>query len=460
MKIWMVGIIGGVLVLGGVAAIAYKLHGTLIAPPPASVVCAETATNGDLVEIISAPGEVQPRTKVSISAKVPAPITELRYKEGDSVSRGSPDGKTPASILVKLDAKDLEAALRSAQARYDAQQAMISVSEQRIQASRSTIDSTRANMLDAERDLKRQAGLLSTSDVSQSVVDTAQTRFDSMRAQIASAEFSLKAEEANLIVEKHQLDAAAADVSKARDDLSYTVIASPIDGVVTRRKAEVGEMVVPGIQGSPGTTIMEVSDLSQMMMVARIDESSVTQVKPGQKARVRMQAFADEVFEGVVEWVANSRADATSSGGAAAASGDGSRYFECKIRLDTKGKSVLSGLSADADIEVLRHTGLKIPSQAVLGRPTDALPPAVRSKPEVDSSKAITTVVYRLINGAAVCTPVSVGPSDETHTLIKSGLGPSDQVIIGPYKELESLTDGQAVKAETVIPKAASRPTG
>ncbi len=63
-------------------------------------------------------------------------------------------------------------------------------------------------------------------------------------------------------------------------------------------------------------------------------------------------------------------------------------------------------------------------------------------------SKATTTVVYRFMDGKAVCTPVTVGPSDATHTIIKSGLNAGDRVIVGPYKELEGLTDGQAVKPE------------
>jgi len=105
---------------------------------------------------------------------------------------------------------------------------------------------------------------------------------------------------------------------------------------------------------------------------------------------------------------------------------------------------------------VARHHGLKVPSQAVLGRRTDSLSAELRAKPQVDANKTITTVVYRVLNGKAVATPVTVGPSDETHTLIKSGLSAGDAVIVGPYKDLESLTDGQAVKSESATTKPAS----
>lgn len=443
-------IVAGMLVASGATAFLVKLPGMFSAKTPTATVRVETVSTGELIEVVSAPGEVQPRTKVSISAKVAAPIIELPFKEGDRVARGK--------AIVRLDAKDLEAALKSATARLEAQMAQIEVSRHRIDASNATIESMEANKRDAVNDMERQKKLLVTQDVSQAVVDTALEKVKSLDAQLRSSRFSRDADEANLKVEAAQRDAAQADVSRAADDLSYTTILSPIDGVVTRRKAEVGEMVVPGIQGSPGTTIMEVADLSQMLMLARIDEGSVTQVQPLQHVTVRMQAYPDKAFAGTVEWVANSRADPASSvGGAAATPADGSRYFECKIRLFTEGEHVKAGLSADADIEVHRHHGLKVASQAVVGRPTDSLPIEARMKPEVDRAKTINAVVYRLVNGKAVVTPVTVGPSDETHTLIKSGLKDGDRVIVGPFKELDSLTDGQAVNEEAAPAKPATR---
>jgi len=455
-KIFLV-ILGSLLLAGGVVVgIAMKVRSALAPPPTTPVVRTEPAAPGDLVEIISAPGEVQPRTKVSISARVSAAIIDLPFKEGDRVTKGDPARHIPASVLVRLDARDVEAALQSANARHDAQVAQIEVAKQHIKSSAAQIVSAKANLLDAQRDFDRQKGLLSTSDVSQSIVDTAETKADSMKAQIEASQFSLAADQANLVVMDEQLKASKADVDKAKDDLSYTVIVATIDGIVTRRKAEVGEVVVPGIQGSPGTTIMEVADLSQMLMVARIDESSIAQVKAGQTAHVRMQAFADKIFDGVVETVANARAQPDNNQ-MSPGNSDNGRYFECHIRLDTKGQNVRSGLSADADIEVHRHHGIRVASQAVMGRPTESLPAGIRSNPEVDVTKSITSVVYRVVNGKAAATPVTVGPSDETHTLIKSGLKDGDAIIIGPYKVLETLADGQAVNVEAGQAKAAGK---
>src|SRR5690242_14053855 len=115
-----------------------------------------------------------------------------------------------------------------------------------------------------------------------------------------------------------------------------------------------------------------------------------------------------------------------------------------------KGERLFSGLTADVDIETKRYDDIiKVPSQAVLGRAPDALPADIRKKPEVDATKATVPVVYRYVNGEAVATPVTIGASDLTHTVIKSGLSAGDLVIAGPYKVLESLAHGQKVKNES-----------
>jgi HlyD family secretion protein len=408
---------------------------------------AETAAVGDLVEIVSAPGTVQPRTKVSISARVSARIVELPHKEGESVSKGDANANPPKppSLLVRLDSKDLQASLRSAKARFAAQQSSVKVDESHIAAQESSIAAAKFSLADAERDLNRQKGLLATNDVSQSVVDTAQSKFDGLKAQLEATFQNLVGEKANLDVLKHNLEAAEAEISKAEEDLANTVITSPIDGVVIKLNNEVGEMVVVGITNSPGSTIMEVADLNQMLFVAKVDESSIARVKVGQKATVRIPAYADESFEGTVDTVALSNTDDK----------DGTKYFKAEILLKTNGRRIPSGLTADADIETKRHEKvITVPSQSILGRPADDLPEPQRSKPEVDKSKALATVVYKIVNGKAVATPVTVGPSNATHTVVKSGLTGGERIISGPFKILDTLANEMQVNAP-----AASQPS-
>jgi HlyD family secretion protein len=202
-----------------------------------------------------------------------------------------------------------------------------------------------------------------------------------------------------------------------------------------------------------------------MVMMARVDETNVASLKVGQRATVRMPAYREELFEGTLESVSPATADAGFGGGGRGGFGDQMSFFEAKIRLKTDGRRIYSGLTADADIETSRHEGIRVPTQAVLGRPLEGLPDEIRKSPAVQKDKSVASVVFRLIDGKAIATPVVVGPTDETHTLIKSGLDEGAEVIVGPYKVLDKLQHDQKVKKQettaTTNPttKPASQPT-
>jgi HlyD family secretion protein len=451
----ILSVVGTVGLLGGAAALFKGASGAGSMAGPGGPngqpinVRTERATRGALIEIVSVPGEVQPepQLKVPISPRVAARIVELPFKEWDKVTKGDPKANPPIppSVLVRLDAKDLEASLRSVKARYAAQEAQVIVTRAHIDSQRATIDAADVSLKDAQRDLARQKELLESKDVSQSVVDTAQTKVDEQLARLSASRHDLVAAEQELVVLQHQLVAAEAEVAKAQEDLNYTVITSPIDGMVTRVRMKVGELAVVGVENSSLTNIMEVADLTKMVMLARVDENNVASLKIGQRATVRMAAYKNENFEGTVESIPPSLAD---SGRGNPYGGDDMSYFEVRIRLDLKGRRIYSGLSADADIETNRHEGVRVPSQCVLGRPLDALPDEIRKSPAVQKDKAVASVVFRLVDGKAVATPVVVGPSDETHTLIKQGLDDGAEVIAGPFKVLDTLQHDQKVNKQ------------
>lgn len=402
----------------------------------------EKIKRGDLAEVVQAPGEIQPRTKVSISARVAARIVELPFEEGQQVTKGNPkaDPPTSPSVLVKLDATDLEAALRSAQARYEAQKAQIRMAAARTASQKAQIQGTRASLVEATRELARARQLLASQRIAQAEYDTAERKVEELQAQLEASMHGLEAEESNSAVMQHNLEAADAEIVRARDNLSYTVLTSPIDGVITRLNAKVGELVITGTMNNPGTVIMEVADLSQMLLVARVDEGEIANVAVGQKCKLRMQAYGERVFEGTVNSVSLASQSDKETG----------KFFKAEIAVKTDGERILSGLTADVDIETTRHTGvLKVPSQAVLGKAVDELPSEIRdSNALVNKKKAFATVVFRMVNGEALLTPVEVGASDITHTIVKGGLGENDPVIVGPYKVLEALKHKQKVSEE------------
>jgi len=431
-------VVAGLVVVGG-----YWVRGRMkTIEAEATTVRAERPVRGELVETVSAPGEIEPKTKVSISARVSARIVELPHEEGDRVTKGDPNAQPPVppSLLIRLDDTDLKAALQSAEAQRAAQAAEIKVAEARIAAQEDTIKGLAASLRDAQRDLERQKKLHESGDVSESDYEQARCRVEELSAQHSSALSTLKSQQLNLAVIRHRLAAADAGIAQARDRLSYTSITSPIDGIVTRLNAEVGELVVTGTMNNPGTVIMEVADLSKMLVVARVDESDIGTVELGQRAVMHLRAYPDEEFQGVVDSVALFGTGQRRE----------SKEFRVEILLDSSRRRLYSGLNADVEIETRRHADvLKVPSQAVLGRRVDELPAKIRDdNPNVDARKTFATVVYRLVDGKAVVTPVKVGPSDATHTLVESGLTEADSVIVGPYKVLEKLKHDQKVEDE------------
>lgn len=420
----------GILLLVSVGFVAAKSKAGKTASK--TLVRIETVGPGEFVEIVNAPGQIRPKTQVEISAKVSARITALPFKEGASVKTGE--------LLIQLDSKDLESQLRSAEASREAQKASIEVDRARILSQAASLKGTAATLKQQELEFQRQQTLLVSNDISRASFDQCQARLDELKAQYEAAQQTLKAAELNLVVMEHNLKAADARVEEVREALSYTTITSPIDGIITQINAEVGEVVMTGTMNNPGTVIMQVADLSVMILEAELDETNVGRVKIGQKAVIHVPAFWEEEFQGVVQNIAlTHRTNNT-----------GSKNYKTEILIQGDVSKLVSGLTADVDIETSRMQDVvKVPSQAVLARRTDSLPLDVTDgNAVVDKNKTEIPVVYRFKDGKAAATPVKIGPSDLTHTLIKEGLAAGDAVIIGPYKILETLQHDAVVEEE------------
>lgn len=407
-----------------------------------TIVRLEPVQRTELIEFVTAPGEIEPKRKVEISAKVSARVVALPYLEGALVTKGDPNANPPvsASVLVRLDSKDLESSLRSARASRNGQAAQIEVEKARIASQKANLIGTVARLNQAQTDFQRQGRLVSTNDISQAEFDAAKLKVDELQSTYEAALHTLQSSELNLTVLECELEAADARIAQAEEALSYTTITAPIDGTITRIEAEVGEMAIVGTMNNPGTVIMEVGDLSEMLVVAQVDEADVSKLRVGQKARVNIQAWPDKVFSGVVQTIALSRKVGT----------DGSKYYETEVLLVDPNEQVFTGMTADVDIEVATHKDVMVlPSQAVLGRKVDELPVEIRDKlSEEEKKKAYTSVVYCCKDGKAVATLVKIGASNTTHTVILDGLTDSDRIVVGPYKELENLKHEQLLKDE------------
>jgi HlyD family secretion protein len=447
---WIIIIVAAVLVLsvvGWVVSKSRKGNGK------EEVVRIEEVKRGNLTERVSATGEIEPKEMVQISAKVSARIIDMPYDEGNVVTCGDPNANPPipASVLVKLDAKDLESQLKLAEASRLAEEAQIEVEKSRIEGSKANLVALAATLEQAQRDLERKKGLFESRDISKADFDLIKYKVDELAGQYQSAKYNLEASEKNITVLKHNIDAAEARIEEAKEYYSYTTITSPINGVVTRVNAKVGELVMTGTMNNQGTVIMEVSDRSKMLVVAQVDEADIGALVIGQKAVVNVQAFPNVKFTGVVGEIAPKHRF----------SSNGTRYYRTEILLDNDSNvlKLYTGLTADVDIETRKHPDvITVPSQAVLAREVDSLPLDIRDKSvELDKGKKFATVVYRVIDGKAVATPVKAGQSDLTHTIVLAGLKEGDKVVVGPYKILDNLKQDQKLKDEREAAKEKSK---
>lgn len=404
----------------------------------------EKAALGDLSETISASGILEPVNKVSISAKVSARILEIPYDEGDKVTAGNAD--TSPSVLLRLDAQDLAARLQSAQARYSAQEKALEATAARVESARSRVPALKAAYTEVERELRREKDLVDGKYSSSQVYEAAVRKVAEAKANLAAGEYSFTAEEANLVSAQHSLEAAKGEVIQAREDLDNATILAPIDGTVTQVNARPGEMVITGTMNNPGTVVLEVADLSQLLVKAELDETHILSVKAGQKASVLLQALEDRPLKGVVR-----RVSLTGKGGTGPNDKD-DKKFTAEILMDPIDVQLPTGLSADVEVETSHHTGvLKIPTQAIVARPPEELPEKLRNK-MTDAQKAqrLTIMAFRKNGDKAEAVPIEMGSSDMHHTVITSGLEEGDEVITGPFKALETLKHDQKIKPEIV----------
>jgi HlyD family secretion protein len=292
-----------------------------------------------------------------------------------------------------------------------------------MRAVEARLEGARASFVNATSEWERQSSLYKTSDVS--------------RSSMEDSEVNLRRVESDLRAQEQNVEVARAEVDRAEQAVAYATLAAPMTGRITKLNSEVGETVTGSIQNF-GTVIMEIADLSEMLVKAEIDETDVAPVRAGQSARVFINAFPDEVFEGTVETIALQHSFGR----------DQSKFFatEVLLHLDPE-HNIYSGLTANVDVEVETLEGvLKVPSQAVLDKRVDELPAEISGSAEIDKNKTFARVVYVLKDGKAVETPVRIGPSDLTQTAVLAGISDGDEVIIGPWKILQELEHNKAVR--------------
>src|SRR5213596_1432087 len=245
--------------------IALVLAGKREKPIP---VTTEKAVRRTILQTVSATGKVQPEIEVKISPEVAGEIIELPVEDGMQVKKGD--------LLVRI--------------KPDSYKALLEQQEAAISAAKATNLQQKATMMKTEQDLKRADDMYNKKTISIQEYNTAQAAYDEAKNTVESS--------------LHEIERAQAGSSQARDQLSKTTIYSPIDGTVTILNSKLGERIVATGQFA-GTEVMRVADLSNMEARVDVNENDIVNVKIGDKAEVKIDAYGDRKFHGTVYQIGN-----------------------------------------------------------------------------------------------------------------------------------------------------------
>ena len=444
-KIIIFSAIGAVLVALTLVAVFKKKE-------PVITVQTEKTTRRNLTELVVANGKIQPVTQVVISPEVAGEIIALPVKEGNSVKKGD--------LLVQIKPDNYEASRNSAEASY--------------KSALASIDLAQAELEKAETEYKRNQDLFQNKLVSDSVFLDFKTIYAVARLHHQNA--------------IHQADQAKFGLDNAKSDLSKTTILSPIDGIVSRLKSQLGERVL-GTSFNMGTEIMTIADLNQMEARVDIGEMDVVLIAPGQKAWLDVDSFKDRKFTGTVTQIANSsKSSGLTSSSSSSSSSQEATKFEVRIRINET-EAFRPGMSVSTEIETRYRTNvLTVPMASVTTRPPKTPEKKDKDKSSKTTAKSANTntalsapsnstlsatgtnspgtnnpasekkskedkaieVVFVADGDHVKMVPVKIGICDNDYWEITEGLAEGREVVSGGYRAIsKDLEDGKKIKRGT-----------
>ncbi|HJW26449.1 MAG TPA: efflux RND transporter periplasmic adaptor subunit [Rhodocyclaceae bacterium] len=381
-KILVVVLLGAIAAGAGVWAYRDKA-----AQAPERRYRVQEVAKGDVTQTVSANGTLNPVTLVNVGTQVSGTVRKLYVDFNDKVEKGQP--------LLELDQSLLAAQARQSQANV----ANIAAS----------LDLARANEA-------RMKALLEKEYVSRQDYDQALQARKSAEAQLAQAR-------------------AAAD--KDRVNLNYTVITSPVSGVVVDRVVDLGQTVAASFQ-TP-VLIKIAQDLSKMAIDTSFAEADIGSIREGQKVRFTVDAFPNRSFQGAVQQI---RLNPTNQQNVVT--------YNVRVAVDNPDQILLPGMTAYVNIAVARRSDvLVVPNAALRFKPSEP-----KEKKEADRAAerpaapgggapggegggrkkrdTASGTVQVLENGELKAIPVQLGITDNRNTEVVGGdLKPGDKVVVG-----------------------------
>lgn len=410
-KILVIVILG--ILLGGVGY--WKFGGAKpIATTPTPTAKIE---RGSVRQAVTSTGKIVSNLDVEIKCKASGEVVKLPFDISQAVKKGD--------LLLELDPRDeqqrvrqAEATVRASQARLINAQESLALAEENLRTDRKRADTTLSAALsraqDARAKAERTRELLGKKLASREESETSETAAAQAAAEAANAATGieeLKSQARTIEQARQQIRIAESQVDNdqvsldlARQRLTETRVVSPVDGVVTQRAVQIGQIISSGISNvGGGTTAIVISDLSRIFVLASVDESDIGQVRPGQRVKVTVDAFRNREFAGEVVRIAPRGTNVSNV-----------VSFEVKLEVTARDKEVLRP-EMTANVEILideRPDALLAPSDAIFRR------------------GGKTWVSLQGSDGAKTDREVSAGISDGRRTEILSGLTAGETVLV------------------------------
>ena len=384
-----IGLVLVLLIAGGL--IAATRGGTKIDPSKLQKV-----EKGDLAKSVVATGKVTPITKVEVKSKASGIVKKLLVDAGDKVRKGQ--------LLAQLDKEEIEAQVEQSRAAVQAAEASLTSAEADYE--RAKVDAEGPDVPLLKRAYERATGMAKEGVVSTSALEDAQKNYELAlnKQNVSKAQATVL--KAKIAQSQGQLAQDRANLKQLEEQLSYTDIESPIDGVVLSRDVEMGDAVSSIlVLGSSATLVMTLGDTSSVYVKGKVDESDIGKVYLGQPARIKVESFKDKTFNGVVTKISPMGVEK-----------DNVTTFEVRVSINNPGGELKAEMTANAEIILEEHKNvLQIPEGAII---YDKDKKASVEIPDTSAKEGKKKIA------------VNIGISNGAKTELLSGLKEGDQVVL------------------------------
>ena len=351
---------------------------------------------GDVARSVVATGKIQPITKVEVKSKASGIVEKLFVDINNRVKKGQP--------LAELDQLEIQAQVEAQRAQLASSEANVGTYEANVEQDKVNAAAPDLPMYKAtlDRNLEMQKeGIVSRQALDDANKDylAALTRRDSSKAQIGVDLAKLKQAHA-------QVQEAEASLKQLEEQLGYTTILAPMDGVILSRDVEIGDAVSSIlVLGSTATLLMTEGDVNEVYVDGKVDEADIAHVYMGQLARIKVESFRDRTFNGKVTKISPMGVEK-----------DNVTTFEVRVSINNPGGELKALMTANAEILLDEHKGvLTVPENAVIYDNQKNASVQVPDRKQKDGMRKV---------------PVTVGLSNGSVTEIVSGLSEGEQVVL------------------------------